>query len=64
MKTLSYLAASIALASCNTTTTTTTQRLDGKTVTVVVQRQTNDGVITTITNALLGGFLTVFQSPK
>ena len=53
---------SVLLSACNTTTTTTTQLSGGKTVTVVTEKKASEGVITAITNAVLGGFLSVFES--
>ena len=53
----------LLLTSCASQTTTTITRPDGKLITTVVERKApSDGVITIITNALLGRFLTVFQS--
>lgn len=65
MKTKLILTAVLALMlpACNTTTTTTTTSKDGKSVTVVVKREASEGVITTVANTLLGGFLSAFQSP-
>jgi len=62
MKTTAAILTAIALASCSTTTTTTTTLADGKSVTTVVKKEPNEGIVTTITNALLGGFLNVFQA--
>ena len=57
------LIASIALASCASETIVTTKRPDGKeTITVTKKQPPSDGIVTTITNALLGGFLNVFQT--
>jgi hypothetical protein len=64
MKTYALAIALSALVSCASTTTVTTKTPDGKvTTTVTEKRPPSDGVVTVVTNALLGGFLNVFQSP-
>ena len=63
MKTLALIILiPVLLSSCNTTTTVTTQQ-GGKTVTTVTEKRVSEGVLTAGINAVLGGFITVFE-PK
>jgi len=52
----------ILLVSCASETITTVKTPDGKETTTIVSKKPQEGIVTAITNALLGGFISVFQT--
>lgn len=60
--TLFSLIAAALLSSCATETIVTTKRPDGKETTTVTTKKPSEGIVTAGFNALLGGFLNVFQA--